>query len=226
MNSKIKKLACVPYSIYFNFRYLPFKIAKKCPILISPFGDYNISGKIAIEADTTSFGMIKIGVSKGSFNLGHDSCYIRVEKDATVRFKGLCQIAKGVKLSATKGGVIEFGVNTDLNANCIVSSNSLVSIGDYSWIGWNSVLMDWDGHNIMDVQSKNIKNNPRPIILERCCWIGANCNVMKGVTLSHHSIVPTRTVLTKSNDTPYAVFGGSPNRILKEGIIREEFLDK
>ena len=46
-----------------------FKIAKKCPILISPFGDYNISGKIAIEADTTSFGMIKIGVSKGAFNL-------------------------------------------------------------------------------------------------------------------------------------------------------------
>lgn len=228
MNDKITKFLCIPRSLILNLRLFPLSKAIKIPVLIGP-GIKMIGvkrGAISIAEEYISFAAVKIGISKGPFDYGKHGGFIKIDKNSSITFKGRCYICKEAKLSATNGGKIVFGNRVYIGPKVLVSSNSEVVIGDYTSIGWNAALMDWDGHNLYNMETMEISNKPRPIKLERCCWIGANSNVMKGVTLSHHTIVPTRTVLTKSNDTPYAVFGGSPNRVLNEGIVREEFLDK
>lgn len=228
MRNLIKKIICLLQSIPFNLKYLPLAQAIKIPIVVG--GRLECiglrKGTLLIESPVIKLGMIKIGVGQGPFHLGEGKTFIKTEKNARIIFHGSCDILRGAKISATNQGVIEFGHLTLVSANCIVSSNSLIKIDDFSRLGWNVTLMDWDGHDILDIESRKVTNTPRPILIGRCCWLGAHCNIMKGVSLNHHIIIPSRSVITKSCETPFAIFGSAPNRILKTDVVRGEFLDK
>lgn len=141
-------------------------------------------------------------------------------------FFGVANICAGFRFSVSKEGELKIGHKVFMNANATISSNTIVLIGDYCSFGWNCTIIDGDGHKILNIQSRNILNSVLPVILERCCWLSSFCTITKGVTLCHHTIVPYGSVITKSNKTPFALFGGHPNNILKIDIAREDFVDK
>jgi len=117
------------------------------------------------------------------------------------------------------------GHNVFINSNCLISSNTNVTIGENCSFGWNCAIIDGDGHKILNIQDRKILNEVKPVMLEKCCWLSANCTITKGVTLCHHTIVPYGSTVNKSNRTPYVLFGGSPNKILKTDIVREDFVE-
>ena len=49
----------LPYSIVFNFRYLPFREAIKLPVLINKAHFKALNGHVRIEAPRIKFGMIR-----------------------------------------------------------------------------------------------------------------------------------------------------------------------
>jgi acetyltransferase-like isoleucine patch superfamily enzyme len=56
-------------------------------------------------------------------------------------------------------------------------------------------------------------------------WIGAHCSILKGVSLDAHTVVATRSTVTRSFSATNVLVGGSPAKILKERITwsRERF---
>lgn len=65
---KWSMLISVPYSLYFNFHYLPVKQAIKMPIILYSPHFWALKGKVAIDAPQVRFGMIRLGLFNASIN--------------------------------------------------------------------------------------------------------------------------------------------------------------
>ena len=220
----VNMLLNILYSVYFNFKYLPLKTALKMPILIN----HNVNirklnrGNLLINNMTPTLGMIRFGIDKGSFCLAKKQSSIYVEDDCELIFNGRCSIDGGFSLTINMKGKISIGHNVHFNANAIISSSSLIKVDDNVGTGWDCTLINWDGHDIIDIETQNVINLPRPIIINKNCWIGAKVTIMKGVVLSMNTIVPYGSILTKKCDVSYCVFGGTPNRVLKTNVARTD----
>lgn len=222
----IDKLLNLGFSVYFNFKYLPLNKAAKIPIRINRHVKINAlkHGSIIINTKALKFGLIRIGLDSGSFSYGRHESMLTIKDNCRLVFNGQCSIDKGYAISISNNGEINIGNNVHFNANTIISSNSLIEIKDNVGTGWNCTIIDWDGHDIIDLSTRVIINPPKPIIIERNCWIGAKVTIMKGVSLCMNTIVPYGSIITKSCNTPYSVFGGIPNHIIKKDIARVDKL--
>lgn len=216
----------VLYSLYFNFRYLPFRCAFIVPIRISRHVKIKSlkKGRIIFETEDLHFGMIRLGIDHGSFNLAKSSSLINIEEKCELVFTGACVFDGGFSISINNGGKIYIGKNVHFNANVIISSSSLIKICDNVGTGWNCTFIDWDGHDIIDLETKKIVNCPKPIVIGKNCWIGAKVTIMKGVELCNNIIVPYGSIITKKCVEAFCVFGGSSNHVLKNNIARKDKL--
>lgn len=220
----LQKILSIIYSLYFNLKYLSFRQAIKCPIYIN----YHVKirklcrNNIVINSDKLYFGMIHIGISKGSFYLANKISTIYIEEACKLVFNGVCYIDGGFSIAINNKGEINIGNNVHFNANVILSSSSLIKICDNVGTGWNCTFIDWDGHDIIDMETKKIINCPRPIIIGKNCWIGAKVAIMKGTELCNNVIVPYGSIITKKCIQPFCVFGGKPNHIMKTNIARKD----
>ena len=78
---------------------------------------------------------------------------------------------------------------------------------------------------IMDVSdNEKLPNNDLPVVIEDDVWCGANVTILKGVTISHGSIVAAGAVVTKSFP-PYSIIGGVPAKLIKMRFTREKAVE-
>jgi acetyltransferase-like isoleucine patch superfamily enzyme len=201
---------------------LPFKEAWKLPILVNP--RTILSGRLKkyslkISADDIHFGMVKLGITMGPFRLSKKDCYLYVE-DGQVVFNGCANIASGFHLAVGEGAILSLGDNAWINSNVLIVCRKGITIGQNFLAGWNCTLMDNDGHIIQELETGCTINQPKPILIGENVWIGACVTVLKGLSLVSGSIIPLGSIVIKSNSTPYTIYGGTPNHIIKEGVAR------
>jgi acetyltransferase-like isoleucine patch superfamily enzyme len=148
-----------------------------------------------------------------------------------VRFRSRLRIGAmighGATLDATtldvgpQGKIIieEYAMVTTAYILCDVE----VSIGAYSMIAWNAVLMDnyrmrWGSDERCLVERSRSSSNMRtgrPIRLGRNAWIGFEACVLPGVSIGEGSIVGARSVVAE--DVPsYTIVAGNPARVIRE----------
>ena len=101
----IDKILNVIYSLYFNFKYLPFSLAVKLPIIINRHVQIRMLKKdnIIVECDNLSFGMIHLGINKGSFCLAKKISSIYIEKNCKLVFNGNCTLSPGFYIVINHG---------------------------------------------------------------------------------------------------------------------------
>ena len=223
---KITTLLSIPRSFLICLRTLPLEQAIHIPIIV----DKTVVVKGVLSKDSCiimsnqiKMGMINIGTENGSFIQGRNQpSFLEIKDKSKIVFNGNCRIAKGCKIMVSNHGIIEFGDQTHFNSGVMISSNSHVCFGDGVRSGWNCTIIDWDGHNIIDMNTKNIINPPRPISIGEHTWIGSHATILKGVNLAHHSIIPYGSIVTKSNNDPYTVYGGTPCRVIKKNVMRSD----
>lgn len=218
--SRLYSLVTALRSIYINFRCLPFNQAIHLPIIIGGstyFENRLRKGSFVIDSVDINRGMISLGVDKGSFG-GGDLQYIDIKNESQVCFHGRCHLARGFKLICGAQGHISFGNNVNINYNVLINANTSITIGDNVIMGWRCNLLDWDGHDIFTLPSYYVINAPKPISIGNNCWLGANCNILKGVSLEADIIIPVNTVINKSCPDSHVVYGGIPNRVLKDNV--------
>jgi acetyltransferase-like isoleucine patch superfamily enzyme len=120
-----------------------------------------------------------------------------------------------------KGKIVieEYAMVTQAYILCDVE----VSIGAYSMIAWNAVLMDnyrkrseLGEHSLVGYsRSPSHMRIGRPIRLGRNTWIGFEACVLPGVTIGDGSIVGARSVVAE-DVPPYVIVTGNPARIIRE----------
>ena len=130
-----------------------------------------------------------------------------------------------VKLLADRpGALIKIGNNTRIHGTCIHAYNS-ITIGDNCLIAANCQIFDGNAHELSfdHVENRlNTRDNGRPIVIEDCVWIGANCLVLPGVRIGYGSVIAAGSVVTK-DIPPMVVAGGNPAKVLK---IAEKISDQ
>ena len=107
--------------------------------------------------------------------------------------------------------------------------DSEISVGDYSLISWNVVLMDayrvpFDSSARRKELELASARHPRvlggtaparPIRIERSVWIGFDACILPGVTIGEGSIVGAKSVV-KFDIPPFTIAAGNPARVIRE----------
>jgi acetyltransferase-like isoleucine patch superfamily enzyme len=200
---------------------LPFKQASKIPVLL--YGKTTIlssRGQIKI-LDNIYYGMFKIGIidpirSYENRNLIYIDGLLSIFSETVLR--------QGIKLRISKEAEFILKENVYIgDNNTIIISKSIV-IGKNSRIANNNVFMDTDIHYLINVNTREVKNNNESIEIGEGNWIGSWCTIKKGTkTPNYTTVVGPYSML--SNDytktlKEYSVIGGCPAKYITEGFRR------
>jgi acetyltransferase-like isoleucine patch superfamily enzyme len=217
MNKALKLLGRINLkTIIFNFRYFPFDIAIKLPVLLSRHVYvHRMKGNVVINAPVRT-GMIQIGFGKVAIADFKRSRGIW-EVDGDVIFNGRAFIMHGCKINVMKNARLSIGEGFNMSAECAVIVQKQITIGSNSGVSWESLLMDTDFHYIYDEHGELI-NAPQPITIGDHVWIGCRCTILKGADIPSGSIVAATSLVAKKLSGEQNIFGGNPLRILRSGI--------
>lgn len=121
-----------------------------------------------------------------------------------------------VIIVARNGGKIKIGENCGISGSTIYAMSS-IEIGNETLIGANCKIIDNDFHPLE--AEKRRENRPedirkRPVKIGEKCFIGANCLILKGVTLGDNCIVGAGSVVSGSFPSN-SVIAGNPAKLIK-----------
>lgn len=220
MKQLIFILFCTIRSIRFNWECFPWREAIKMPVLLHyklKLGARGHRGAIRIEGPIRPR-MLTFGIHQGSFNMASENMYLKIESGGQIIVHGPITFYKGCNITVCKNAILDVGKGCDFNANLIVSVARKIQLGEQVFVGWNVTIIDGDGHDIIDLQSGDVINDNRPVIIGDRCWLAGNTTILKGVHLADNVIVPNGTVLHKSCSTSNCIFA---NTILKQNVCRK-----
>lgn len=157
-------------------------------------------------------GSPSIGINKGArINIGRGVLINSTNRGHHVNMHS------PVKLLADRPrALIEIGDDTRIHGSCIHAYSS-IHIGKRCLIAANCQIMDGNGHEVsfdnVDLRI-DTSSGGKPIVIEDCVWIGANCIVLPGVRIGRGSVVAAGSVVTHSVPA-MVVVAGNPARIIK-----------
>ncbi|MEO8665027.1 MAG: acyltransferase [Ignavibacteria bacterium] len=189
--------------------------SKVITYITSPFAKLilNLNG-VRYGKNVRVFGIPRIE-NKGSITLGNEMRLISAKCGYNSG-----NLTGGVFLRTSSVGKIISGDEVYLNGTAIISELE-VRLGSRIMIGANTVIMDTNSHNVpyLNRLRRWDKIMRKPVVIEDDVWIGANCFILKGVTVGKGSIIGAGSVV--NNDVkPFSVYAGNPAVFVKE--IEEE----
>ena len=143
---------------FFNFHYLPFRQAVKLPILLQKPHFIKLKGKVIIQADRVSFGMIQMGTLVNTCNPNNG---ITFDIDGTLIFKGSAIFANDSYIMIRDNGTITIGTRFD--GNCKLKCAKSIEIGDDTVIAYDSMVMDSDWHALTDMVTGKLVHKTAPV---------------------------------------------------------------
>ncbi|WP_290793247.1 acyltransferase [Flavihumibacter sp. UBA7668] len=95
------------------------------------------------------------------------------------------------------GAQIKIGNGSGLSGTTIGCATS-VELGEQVMVGANSVITDFDWHSLDPYHRNDGEIVSRPVYIGDRVWIGANCLVLKGVTIGENTVVGAGSVVSSS----------------------------
>jgi acetyltransferase-like isoleucine patch superfamily enzyme len=108
---------------------------------------------------------------------------------------------------------IILGNNVGISGGIIIAA-SKIEIGSNVLIGGNCTILDTDIHH-SDLQKRTTDNSfpTRPVVIKNNVFVGANCIILKGVTIGQNSTIGAGSVVvTNIPDNSIAI--GNPCKVV------------
>jgi acetyltransferase-like isoleucine patch superfamily enzyme len=219
-------IRAMPKTLYFNFKYLPFKKAIRLPFIVSHrVWIMDAKGVVKINKENLSPAMIKIGFGEvGIFDQMRERSVWKVLGE--VNFQGAASLGHGTKISVEEKGKLTLGENVIITAESSIICRNEIVLEDDVMVSWETQIMDSDLHFIKDNEN-NIINCDEKIKIGRKTWIGSRCTILKGVNLAPESIVAAGTIVSKAINKSLegkekCLIGGNTPKIIKEEVTWEK----
>lgn len=202
---KIKRLISkgdLRYLIYLKYSLLLGKVS----IITHKFF---FRKRFKIESPFKVWGKINFLIDgEGSIIIGKDFHAVSSRKRSYITLFSPCQF------TVVGNAQIVLGDHVGLNGTTI-TSRFKVSIGDYTMIGPNTIIMDNDGHNPWPPRDRwTTKGLSAEVVIENDVWIGMNCIILKGVTIGSGSIIAAGSVVINDVDSN-SLYAGNPAKKIK-----------
>ena len=138
----------------------------------------------------------------------------------------ICRNIRACIHRGSPNAVITIGHHVGMSSPCIWINQKL-TIGNNVNIGGNCMILDTDVHQLDHLARRghvNINANVNgaeqmvqtaPVVIEDDVWIGANCQILKGVTIGARSVIGAGSVVTKSIPAD-CIAAGNPCRVIRQ----------
>lgn len=138
----------------------------------------------------------------------------------------ICRNIRGAFYTVTPEARIEIGDRVGISSACLWAKER-ITIGNDVNIGGDCLIMDNDAHpHNYKLRRRGyaaeagreayLKKIPTaPIVIGDDVWIGARCQILKGVIIGDRSIIAAGSIVTK-NVPADEIWGGVPARFLKK----------
>lgn len=135
----------------------------------------------------------------------------------------ICRNIRACIHRGSSNAVITIGNHVGMSSPCIWILDRL-TIGNNVNIGGNCMILDTDVHQLDYLArrgEKPVNNNDStttvqtaPVTIENDVWIGANCQILKGVTIGARSVIGAGSVVTKSIPAD-SIAVGNPCKVIR-----------
>lgn len=125
-------------------------------------------------------------------------------------------------------------IKTEIGKFCSIADNNIIGGASHpiNWVSTSPVF--YEGRNILRKNFSNHEfNSFKKTVIENDVWIGNNCLIKSGVTISNGAIIGMGSVVTKDIG-PYEVWAGNPAKLIRkrfddntvEKLIQDEWWNK
>ena len=217
---KIGLLISLPFSIYFNFHYLPLKQAIKLPIILYYPRFWGLGGKVVIKSSNVRFGMIRLGLFNASIDNGNGFTWMN--EGGTVVFYGDFAAGPGSVFKIAKNALLEFGHKVNNTSSLKIDSHCHIKIKDWADFGWNVIIMDSNLHRLKNSDGSWAGKGYEPIEIGNNSWISSHCVILPGTHFPAYSVSSFGSILNKDySNCGNGLYAGRPAKLIKEGIWRD-----
>ena len=209
-------------TILFNFRYLPLRQAIKLPIIfVSKVKFINLKGKVLLNGKVKTR-MVVVGTRGNSLYQQLPNVVVWNNHGGTCVFSDQISFCNGLSIEIGVDGYLNFGENIYCGPMVRIACFDAITIKDNSRIAWETIILDTDFHQTINVETHEKSVLTRPVIIGKNNWIGLRSFVMKGTCTPDYCIVSAYSLLNKKYDVPsYSLIGGSPAKFLKGNLYRD-----
>jgi len=209
-------------TIYFNLHCLPFKQGFRFPFILARGVTFlRLRGKIIIDTDEISTGMIRIGFKHYGFQTKKDITILE-NNGGQLIFDGKATIGKGTSITIGKNGRLLLGKGIHMGGNSKIICYENITIGMNSRIAWETTLIDTDFHKTINIKTNELSLGKKTILIGKYNWIGFGTTILKGTCTPNYCVVAAKSLLLKEyNYDEYCMLGGQPAVFMRKDIYRD-----
>lgn len=149
-------------------------------------------------------------IGKGKITIGDDFYFSsgNAVNPISSNFRGALYVEDGAKLT--------IGNHVGMSSTRIWASQA-ITIGDHVNIGGGTLITDTDAHSLDWEDRRHGRGEVPsvPIVIGDDVWIGAQCIILKGVTIGPRSIIGAGSVVTHSIPAD-SIAAGNPCKVLRK----------
>ena len=175
--------------------------------------------KIQFGKNMLVYNKVYVTGRRGRITIGDDFHFISGDG-----INPICRNIRGCIHTDNIRSEIIIGNHVGMSSPCIWIRERL-TIGNNVNIGGNCTIMDTDVHQLdylvrrgekpLDAKDARTTIQSAPVTIEDDVWIGANCMILKGVTIGARSVIGAGSVVTKSIPAD-CIAAGNPCKVIRK----------
>lgn len=209
------------YSLRFNIKQFPWKIAKQLPFVFykDAYAEINRNGRIVLsDLFVEGNKHVCVGAETKDFDYQCEKTYLHVEGQLTI--DGGVSIRKGAMIDVC--GNMSLGDDVVIGPRVRMRAHNSITIGNNVRIAHETQVFDTNFHFSENVTNPQYNPISCPISIGNYCWIGNRSTISKGTVLPDYTTVASNSLVSKnfSDLPPYSLIGGMPAKLLKSDFSR------
>ena len=212
----------VLYTIYFNYKYLPFNQAKYLPIIFykNSYATISNGGKIILANEMLrEKKKVKIGYPTFDFEYQCEKTHLNINS-GTLYINGGLEFRRGCIIDIR--GIASFGDKVRFAPRCRLRIHNAISCGNDVAFSHETQVFDTNFHYMEPEDSQGFYPISKKVVIGTRCWISNRCTVAPGAVLPNNTVVASYSLVNKdfSSLSPNSLIGGIPAKLIKEKYAR------
>lgn len=204
-------------TLRFNFHYFGWKGLLIRPIVFySPVKLRDMKGRIQFKCPMYH-AIVCIGLP-GNEMFPYDSLNIWSDQGGNIVFEGTFGTNPGSSFVIRNGANLYLGAHCSFGQNFKLLCSKEIYIGKELLASWNLTIMDTDSHSFINIETNQINEFSKSIMIGNHCFVGSDCSILKGSYIPNGSVIASRAVVTGILNLEQSVYAGVPAKNVKKGV--------